>query len=151
MKLTAVVLHNLGPGMFWKYEPDSAELYHAHNFEIEVDSPEQGANLVWTLTNVGGPDELRLTHPSLAKYADQVREYRSRMNRSLSVGDVIIFSEGERPAGAVAVAMMGFDDLFEDPSFTGPATNAGEHSAAYAAHLEVLRNQRTPGGRTLRL
>lgn len=150
MRLTAVVLHNLGPGMFWKYDPANAELFHAHNFTIEADNAEQGANLVWILANVGGPDELRLDHPSLSKYADQVREYRTRMNRSLSVGDVIIFSEGERPAGAVAVAMMGFDSC-EDPEFNGPATNAEEHSAAYAAHLEVLRNQRSPGGRALRL
>lgn len=151
MKLTAVVLHNCGPGMFWKYDPKTAELYHAHNFDIEADSIEQGANLVWDLANVGDADELRLNFAALSSYAPQVVAYRDRMNRSLSVGDVIIFSEGERPAGALVVASLGFERLATDPDFNGVASNTDENSAAFGAHVALLRDQRTPGGRALSL
>lgn len=151
MNLTAVVLHNVGVGMFWQYNPDTAELYHAHNFTIEADGIERAADLVFTLANVGSPEDLHFDQPTLSRYVPQVRHYRQRMNRSLSVGDVIVFSEGERPAGSLAVAPLGFEPLTTDPEFAGPASNAGEHSAAYLAHADVIRTQRTPGGRSLRL
>lgn len=151
MRLTVVVLHNLGQGMFWKFDPEVAELYHAHNFEVEADNADMAAQLVWTLGNQESPEALRVGNPSLSRYAEQVAAYRARMNRSLSVGDVILIYEGERPVAAKAVAMLGFDDLIAEPTFVGITSNDGEQSAAYEAHLQVLRTQRTPGGRALRL
>lgn len=133
MKLHAVVLHNYGPGMFWDYDPKTADLHHAHTFVIEADNIEKAADLVWVLTNVDSADHLRLTSPHLAQYAEQVTHYRNRKNRSLSVADAIVFFEGERYAGALAVARVGHDPIEIDPTTLRTVTNDRAESEGFLA------------------
>lgn len=111
MKLQAFVLHNVSQDMFFRYDPRSSLLHHAHTFEVEADDIKRAADLIWVLTNVDSPNDLRINYPHLAEYAEQTVHYRQRENRSLSVGDVIVFYERGRPAGAYAVATSGFDEL----------------------------------------
>lgn len=136
MRLTVTVLHNVSPDMFFRYGPDS-RLHHAHTFEVEADSVDTAANLVWTLTNVGDANELRQIAPHEAKYADEVTKYRARGNRSLSVSDVLVFHEGERPAGCLVVAGVGHDMLEAIPSYE-EGTNGDVVSKSYLAHQEWM-------------
>jgi len=138
VKFYAYVLHNVGPKMFWSFDKDN--LHHAHTFQVEADSVDAAANLVWILTNVGSHDELRLHHPHLAGYAAQVTDYRTRENRSLSVGDAIVFLERERLAGIVSVATVGFDEVKNfDMSALTNVNNDGVVSDARRAHGEFGR------------
>lgn len=142
MKLRAIVLHNVGPDMFWRYSPQTSRLFHAHTFQVEADSTAKAADLIWILTNVDSADDLRLRHSHLATYAEQMEHYRTRQNRSLSVGDVIVFMEGERVAGAVKVATVGFTEIDHDHIMTDldDVANLLERSVAREAHL-VFRDE----------
>lgn len=141
MKLDAIVLHNVSEDMFWRFDPKTSSLHHAHTFRgIEADNIERAASLVWDLTNVGDANELRLMFPHLSQYADEVTKYRARKNRSLSVGDVLVFVEGERPAGVLAVASMGFKhygtkDVRVD---LNDVANLAPESLSYLAHQDRL-------------
>lgn len=138
MKLYAYVLHNVGPKMFWSFDKDN--LHHAHTFQVEADSIEVAANLIWNLTNVGSTDDLRVNFPHLAEYAPQVSDYRMRENRSLSVGDAIVFLERERLAGILSVASVGFDEVTNfDMSVLTNVSNDGFLSDARKAHREFSR------------
>lgn len=141
MNLSALVLHNVGPTMFFGYHAEGSDLFHAHEFQIVADNVEQAAGLVWILANVGDSDELHQMRSDLGLYGAQVNEYRARMNRSLSVGDVIIFHEigsgGEpRFAGALAVASVGFTTLHAMPPYK-QGSNSSEVSESYKAHREL--------------
>lgn len=140
MKLAAVLLHNVSGDTFWGYKPKTSRLFHAHTFEIDADNPERAAEVVWVLTNVETSDVLRLHYPHLSQYAAQMERYRERKNRSTSVGDVIVFYEGERPAGAFACATVGWQQLPFAPEFEcdyiPDKKNESEVSASYDAHVE---------------
>jgi hypothetical protein len=140
MKLHAYVFHNVGPKMFWDYSP--AHQHHAHTFQVEADTIERAANLIWILTNVDSADDLRLTHPHLAQYAEQVSAYRARQNRSLSVGDAIVFLERERHVGTLAVASMGFDEVGFDLELLTNVNNEGTRSDSRRAHDEFAQQPR---------
>lgn len=142
MKLHAFVMHNVSRDMFFRYEDASSALHHAHTFVVEADDLENAANLIWILTNVDSADHLRLDYPHLAQYADAVTHYRSRKNRSLSVGDVIVFLERERYAGARALAMIGHEVVAFDPSTIRTVTNERPESDAYLAHQRFFAEQR---------
>ncbi len=135
MNLHAFVLHNVSPDMFFRYDPKTSHLHHAHTLQVEADSPELACDLIWTLTNVDSADDLRLRSPHLARYAEQVTAYRERRNRSLSVGDVVVLFERERPLGSWAVAPFGFDAL-ADVGKPRTVTNDRPISDAYIAHME---------------
>jgi hypothetical protein len=139
VKLWVTVLHNVGADMFFRYDPATSSLFHAHTFTVVADSVEQAADLAWTLTNVGDADELRQMAPHLSRYADQVTLYRARMNRSLSVGDVLEFHEGERFAGALVVEGVGHRSLTEPP--LRQAITVGEVSDSYRAHQALREEQ----------
>lgn len=111
MKLRAYVLHNVSTDIFFRFDPTTSKVGHAHTFEIEADDPLKAADLLWTLTNVTDSNDLRLSWPHLAQYASQVTTYRRRKNRSLSVGDVIVQYEGIHLRSVLAVATVGFEDL----------------------------------------
>lgn len=136
MRFAVVVLHNVSDDMFFRYRPKTSALHHAHTFDVEADNLRQAGELVWILTNVGSADELRLSAPHLSRYAEAVEHYRRRQNRSLSVGDVLLFSEEERPAGALTVAMVGFDRI--DGEHLAPRFIERDNSAlvsqSYEAH-----------------
>jgi hypothetical protein len=141
MKLDAIVLHNVCEDMFWRFDPRTSQLHHAHTFrDVEADNIDKAADLIWNLTNIGDANELRVNFPHLSKYADEVTNYRRRKNRSLSVGDVLVFVEGERPAGVLAVASMGFKhfgtkDVRVDLT---DVANQADESLAYLAHQDRL-------------
>lgn len=139
MKTYALVMHNVGPDMF--FTPNAEDLHHAHTFTVEADNIEQAANLVWTLTNVDGSDDLRLNFPHLAKYAPAVTHYRDRRNRSLSVADVIAFFEGERYAGALAIEAVGLRPFTLDPTTLRTVTNDRAESDARRAMRDLLDKQ----------
>lgn len=142
MKLHAYVLHSVGPDMFFRYDPRTSCLHHAHTFLIDADDVTKAANLIWDLTNVDGGNMLRVNSPHLSQYAVQVDEYRARRNRSLSVGDVIVFFHGEQPAGALAVKGTGFEHLlgYDHIMNRQHVTNDRPESAAYYAHLDYRNN-----------
>ena len=139
MKLHAYVFHNVGPKMFWEYAPEN--MYHAHTFEVEADTIQGAANLIWNLTNVGNVDELRTMFPHLGEYGPQVSAYRSRENRSLSVGDAIVFLERERHAGSLAVAALGHDEVGFDLELLTNVNNNATTSDARRAFQELLEAQ----------
>ena len=137
MKLTVTVLHNVGQDMFHRFRPDTSSLHHAHTFEVVADSVDDAANLIWNLTNVGDAEELRVMFPHLSEYAGQVTDYRARLNRSLSVADVLVFHEllrDEEPriAGGLAVAAVGFE-LIELPVDFTDGSNDSAFSESYRA------------------
>lgn len=141
MRLTAVLLHNVSVDTFWGYKPKTSSLFHSHTFEVNADTPELAADIVWILTNADSSDWLRLHYPHLSQYAGQMERYRERKNRSTSVGDVIVFYEGERPAGAWSCEPMGWKRVSADePQFaceyTPDKLNASEVSASHEAHIE---------------
>lgn len=138
MKLHAYVFHNVGPKMFWEY--DAEHQFHAHTFQVEADNIDAAADLIWDLTNVGNADELRINFPHLSKYAEQVAEYRRRENRSLSVGDAIVFLERERYVGTLAVAAIGFTEVAFDLDKLTNVSNVNIRSDARRAHQEFQRN-----------
>lgn len=135
MRLHAFVLHNVSVDTFFRYNPKTSCLHHAHTFQVEADDLDKAADLIWILTNVDDANHLRTGHPHLAAYADEVTLYRQRKNRSLSVGDVIVFYERERPAGAMEVATVGFNLLSDfDPTINvRVVTNDRPESDSYLA------------------
>lgn len=144
MKLHAFVLHNVSFDMFFDFKPSTSRLFHAHTFVIDADDTDQAADLIWILTNVDSPDHLRAEHPDLARYADDVAHYRQRRNRSLSMGDVIVFFHGEKPFGAKAVEGVGFKDYnLEDlTSVDGSlGNNRNDTSQAYDAMQDFMQQQ----------
>lgn len=136
MKLAVDVLHNVSEDMFFRYNPKTSRLFHAETFIVEADSVDDAANLVWTLTNCDGPDHLRTQWPHLASYAPQVKRYRDRMNRSLSVSDVLVFHEGERLAGVRVVEMIGHSSLDEAPRYE---RSTADVSPSYTAYQNLVR------------
>lgn len=145
MNLSALVLHNVSRDTFFRYDDRTSKLYHAHEFQVVADNIETAADLVWTLTNVDDQNHLNTIRPDLSLYGQQVVAYRQRRNRSLSVGDVIVFRdlEDERYVGAVAVASMGFEQLYVRPLYDQgkmPEPNQTLVSEAYLAHETSWRN-----------
>lgn len=142
MKLHAFILHNVSPDMFLRYDAKTSCLHHAHTFQVEADDTSRAANLIWDLTNIDSGTMLRVNFPHLAQYADQVDSYRQRRNRSLSVGDVIVFYHGERPAGAVAVKASGFEQLlgYDHIMNRQHVTNDKPVSASFYAHQDYQRD-----------
>lgn len=137
MNLSVLVLHNVSPDMFLRYDPETSILFHAHEFQVVADNIEKAADVIWTLTNVDDGNHLRSMRSDLGLYAPQVDQYRLRRNRSLSVGDVLLFTElGDppRPAGALWVDNVGFKDVAE-VAYDGGGSNDTLESASYHAHL----------------
>lgn len=142
MNLSVLVLHNVSPDMFFRYDPETSRLFHAHEFQVVADNIEKAADLVWTLTNVGDSNELNSMRSDLGLYGLQVDEYRQRRNRSLSVGDVLVFHELAEPpryAGALSVDSVGFKEVSE-VAFDGGGSNQTTQSVAYEAHLVRAAN-----------
>ena len=101
MRLAVTVLHNVARGSFAGYDPATADLRHGHTFQVTADSVDEAGKLLWTLGNVDGPDDLP---EHLSSYGNQVWAYRQRMNRSVSVGDVVmVYSHDDSRMIAVLV------------------------------------------------
>jgi len=137
MNLCATVLHNVTHGdRFWRYNPETSRLVHAHTFEVAADNTDQAAELIWMLTNVDNANHLASMRSDLSHYGPQVTAYRRRMNRSLSVGDVVVFHEvvgdGQRLAGVRVVASVGWEALEAEPECIA-GSNDTEISQSYAA------------------
>ena len=126
MDLKATVLHNVSDDNFFRYDPETSKLYHAHDFQVTADNPEKAASLIWDLTNVDDANHLQSMRPDLGHYGPQVTHYRARRNRSLSVGDAIVFHEGDRYAGTAVVLNIGF-------GWTNPVQwEAGENTTRFS-------------------
>lgn len=136
MNLTASVLHNISIDTFFRHEPETSKLFHAHDFQITADNVETAASLVWDLANVDDANHLQSMRPDLGHYGPQVTHYRARRNRSLSVGDVIVFHEGDRYAGTAVVLNLGF-------GWTNPVTwEAGENTTRFSESYVEYQLQR---------
>ena len=144
MNLHACVLHNVSADMFFRYDPETSALHHAHTFAVRAKTIDQAASIIWILTNADSDEHLKESWPHYAEHAEEVAHYRRRRNRSLSVGDVIVFFEGERFAGAVSVASLGFDKIPNfDPASLRVVTNdqpESDESDSYRAHRNYSRN-----------
>ena len=148
-RFTVTVLHNVSRDMFLHYSPETSKLYHAHTFtDIDADTPEDAANVVWMLANVDDADNLTKSMPNLSRYAPQVTEYRRRRNRSLSVSDVLIIRGTEdtgrfagRTVDILSVEMLGHSKVTHVPPFADSDLNS-ETSASYEALQTFIRNQR---------
>lgn len=141
MNLKATVLHNVGLRMFERYNAEGSDLYHAHDFQIVADNADKACDLAWLLCNVDDANHLNQIRPDLAHYGPQVAEYRSRRNRSLSVGDVVVLNEAGpnaelRYVGSYAVEPIGWRSLPISPPYDPDHDDEGlETSTAYnAAH-----------------
>lgn len=138
MKIKVTVLHNAGPGMFFGFNPETAHLHHAHDLLIEADSIDQAANLAFELTNLDVED---LNDYKALIYGNQVREYRERMNRSLSVGDVLVMRDldhdDEPVLGVMACESLGWKGLEFVPEFAF-GTNQSPVSESYRAHQDLV-------------
>jgi hypothetical protein len=135
VNLSVLVLHNVSPDMFFRYDPETSILFHAHEFQVVADNIEKAADVIWTLTNVDDGNHLRSMRSDLGLYAAQVDEYRERRNRSLSVGDVLVFTElPNRAAGALWVDNLGFKQVSE-VAYDGGGSNQTAQSMSYQAHL----------------
>ena len=141
MRLHAFVLMNIGTDMFWGYRADSSALYHAHTFVIDADNPDRAVELIWILTNVDSADMLRQEYPHLAQYADDVIEYRRRENRSLSVGDVVTFYQGEKFLVSKACERLGWSDHNVDLGVGLEVDNTRPTSQARRAMQEFMESQ----------
>lgn len=145
MKLVAIVLHNVSADTFFRFNAETSQLHHAHTFYIAADNIDKAADLVWTLTNADDADHLTSMRPDLGRHREDVTAYRGRSNRSLSVGDVIVFYEGERPAGSLAVAVVGWTPLDREPEWTGGPGNETPTSASFDAHQDRFNPRRLRG------
>jgi len=135
VNLAVTVLHNVARGSFFGFRPDTADLRHAHTFQVVADNVNEAAKLMWLLCNVDGPDDLP-AHLSL--YAAQVEHYRQRMNRSLSVGDVLVMERLEPEqqfeiAGVMACEVVGWKGLEYVPEYERGA-NVTATSRSYEAY-----------------
>jgi len=133
VNLGVTVLHNVERNSFFGFNPETADLRHAHTFQVVADNVNEAAKLVWILGNVDGPDDLS-THLSL--YGPQVWEYRKRMNRSLSVGDVLVLEDLDRDdqiVGVMACESVGWKGLEYVPEHEA-GSNTTQTSKSYEAY-----------------
>jgi hypothetical protein len=139
--IRATVLHSVGPGMFFGYLPGQSHLHLAHVFQLDVQDdvaafakPQFIAEILWTLCNVDGPEDL---HGDWQVYAPQVAEYRRRRNRSLSMGDVVLLEKAwedqAEPLGALHAVSVGWEMLEGFPPYFSDR-DTPDVSASYAAH-----------------
>lgn len=157
MQVKAIVLHSVGEGMFWRYDPARSSLFHAYTFDLEVSDearPHAVLELVWMLGNIDGPEQV----PGLVgdldaylhgHYARQVDQYRRLRNRSISMGDVVILRHPpEEPLGAFHAVSLGWEPLEGEPPyanddhkvntvFDGASERLELVSASYVAHREL--------------
>lgn len=104
-----------------------------------ADDAERGASIVWDLANVDSAQDLIGT--PLEQYGEQVTAYRARMNRSLSVSDVLVIREDKRLCGVLVVASIGFDGLEFMPKYA-PGSNKTAQSISYCAHQALMQRER---------
>lgn len=141
MRLKARVLHNVGPTMFFGYHPEVGDLFHAHDFDLVADNADTAADLIWTLCNVDDASHLTSLRPDLGEYGVQVTAYRARMNRSLSVSDVIVFyDENGRWIATMAVESVGHKHYAQEPAFED-GSNDTTSSVARLAWEQLLATQ----------
>lgn len=134
-----MTLHGVNPNyMFQTYKGERSVLAHAHDFEVTADTPANALELIWMLTNVGDDQELNALRPDLGHYGDQVQAYRSRRNRSLSVGDVVLIYDGDDYVGGYAVEPFGWTDLARRPPVAFGGTNGSVVSASYLAMSDAI-------------
>lgn len=153
MNLAATVLHNVSDDTFVRYDPETSRLHHAHTFQIVADNADQAADLIWMLTNVDDANHLASMRSDLSLYGPQVTAYRRRKNRSLSVGDVVVFHEltgdVQRPAGVRVVTSADWEtievagrELSRGPMWAA-GSNETETSQSYLAHEVRYQQRRT--------
>jgi hypothetical protein len=141
MTTTAVVLHNVSVDMFWAYKPKTSALHHAHTFQVDDNAaPTRLLETVWTLTNCDPADAelVQAYFPELAHYFEQAVSYRARMNRSLSVGDVVVLLHGEDVLGAWAVEKLGWAPVDRPSIDLSDVHNERAISQAYEAYQRFV-------------
>ena len=102
-------------GMFRKFDPATAELHLAAEFELDVGSDDASFHghpidadvyaaleLVFKQLNVGG---------DLVPATEWTRRYRAEGNRSLSVGDVVVIGEIAYSVGSFGWHQVSGNDL----------------------------------------
>lgn len=139
MRYLAVVTHNHGPEAMWTYRP-GAPLAEATRLHLDADTPHAACEQAWVICNVDEPGQLP---DALRHHAADVAGYRSRSNRSLSMGDVVILTpapDGADKTGemtAWAAADMGFAQIEHVPDYTADDPTTAD-SAAYRAMMRWL-------------
>lgn len=142
MRMKARVLHSVGEGMFLSYHPEGSNLFHAHDFDLVAENVEEAANLLWTLCNVDDANHLTSMRPDLEAYGSQVTAYRQRRNRSLSMGDVLVFySENGSWLATMALEAIGHSHYAQEPGYEA-GSNDEEFSRSYHAWQALLDAQR---------
>lgn len=133
MNLAVTVLHNVVRGSFFGFDPEIADLRHGHTFQVIADNVNEAAKLTWMLANIDSADDLPA---HLSSYGPQVFKYRERMNRSLSVGDVLVMEDLDNhyeTVGVMACEMVGWKGLEYMPAFER-GLNAEPTSRSYEAY-----------------
>jgi hypothetical protein len=111
-RFRVAVLHNTGPGRFYRYLP-SDPLVGVFHLTVKATSAEAATEIVFGIANSYLPDELHCD----PRYAAQVAAYRAAAQRSMSVGDVLLIRRWWRKT-AWACAPIGFTRLTHPPSFS---------------------------------
>lgn len=105
-----VTVHlNESRNRFLRYVPGDL-LVEVAQFDVPGTSPQEAADLVFMLCNIDGPGDLP------AKYEDQaaaVKAYRENRNRSLSVADVLLVTDGSQTS-TLSVENFGFKEVAAD-------------------------------------
>lgn len=105
------ILHNEGRGHFFGYDPDTADLYLVHTYEVERQSngrpePKNVAAQAFHTFNVGDD-------PSFGTPQPEAVAYRAKRLRSLSEGDVVLVIDPDENRTFLACAKFGWDEVPE--------------------------------------
>lgn len=107
--ITVEVFHNVAQDEhgrhlgFWGYKAGHP-LVKVASLIVDADTVEQAMDVAYRLLNVGDDPDFGTPDP-------QALDYRAARNRSLSVGDVLVFD-----GVAFTVADMGFEQVNVDPA-----------------------------------
>lgn len=142
MTVRVLVLHNVSPDSYKRYDARTSRLHHAHTFTLESDLAAHALakrfyvlDYIWMLTNI---DATRI----MATYADQAMDYRERRNRSLSIGDALVLLDEETILSAYGANSLGFEEI-DVPKFDrSDIDNRREHSLAYDASIAYHARRR---------
>lgn len=122
----AHILHNTNvedPRRWLQGFEEGDDLIEVYHLPLAVTDEQEALRTVWALFNADDRSHLAEIAPAVdAMYGEHLDEYRRNMNRSLSVGDVVILGEilegGAEAESAWACRSDGWTELIQIPTYT---------------------------------
>lgn len=131
MNLAVTVLHYV---RYADRDAGDGDHHHAHTFQVMADNVDLAADVVYTLANVDNEDMLPA---NLRLYGPQVKHYRERMNRSMTVGDILVMEALSEDTARIAAVLgcqpTGWTKLDIQPEYDTTAGNHSQVSESYQA------------------